>query len=648
MVTVAKLSADVSADGAEFESGLKRATNALNNAERNWKRSLDNSSRGFSSLGSKVYGTTARFFDFRSAIAGVVSGAGLLALARTSLNAADNLRDLSDSTGLSTTKLQAYTLLAKQAGVDSDSFRAALIKLSNNVADGNTPYRNINQALDGYITRIANAKSPTEATAAASEAFGKKIGARLIPAFQNGTKYVDEFTAALVRQGAILDEKVINDAAKFNDQIDILFTILQTNFQQGLLAAFASDSKEVADIYKDPALAQGVKDLGTALGDVLNFVLKNMPAAITLVKTFSAGLAGMAVGGLVGGLPGALIGGVGSAAVAGGVSIGSNMRKQDKAALTGGLLPPSGAPSPAGVSPASVGAQSTQSLNEQAAAATKKAKAFEAIIYSLKNESAALTTQVDLYGQKDAVIDSAVKKQQIEAQLAKDGIHLTEMQRTALQAELDTIKEKGVLLEDLAAQQKLDDEDMRVRKQAIEELGFTFTSAFEDAIAGGKNFHDVLNGLIQDIIKLALRMAITQPIAKGLSGLFDGFLGGASGGGFGDIFGSQGPLNRLFSLGSFSAQGPLPAFADGGYLRPGEFGVVGDGGGPEIAYGGRTGKTIIPMDGMSGGPNGSNYYIDARGADPSAVLRLQAAMKQALGPGAIEQRVSNAMARGSI
>ncbi|MBK5203867.1 MAG: hypothetical protein JJD98_00210 [Polaromonas sp.] len=63
----------------------------------------------------------------------------------------------------------------------------------------------------------------------------------------------------------------------------------------------------------------------------------------------------------------------------------------------------------------------------------------------------------------------------------------------------------------------------------------TFTSAFEDAIVGGKAFSDVLDGLIQDIARMAIRKSITEPMAAyfttALSGVmsFDG--GGYTGGG---------------------------------------------------------------------------------------------------------------------
>jgi hypothetical protein len=61
-----------------------------------------------------------------------------------------------------------------------------------------------------------------------------------------------------------------------------------------------------------------------------------------------------------------------------------------------------------------------------------------------------------------------------------------------------------------------------------EELGLTFTSAFEDAIVGGGDLRDVLAGLEQDIMRIVTRKLVTEPLGNALTGM----LGNALGGGF--------------------------------------------------------------------------------------------------------------------
>lgn len=80
-------------------------------------------------------------------------------------------------------------------------------------------------------------------------------------------------------------------------------------------------------------------------------------------------------------------------------------------------------------------------------------------------------------------------------------------------------------------------------KTLAEELGLSFTSAFEDAIVSGGNLRDILKGIEQDIIRIVTRKVVTEPLGKaitdaiggsggggGLLGSITGFIGGLFGG----------------------------------------------------------------------------------------------------------------------
>lgn len=84
--------------------------------------------------------------------------------------------------------------------------------------------------------------------------------------------------------------------------------------------------------------------------------------------------------------------------------------------------------------------------------------------------------------------------------------------------------ERGVISEEKyldAVQKRLQDgnKDIATQKTLAEELGLTFTSAFESAVAGGGNFRSVLKGLEQDIIKLLVRMSVTEPLGNAVKGI---------------------------------------------------------------------------------------------------------------------------------
>jgi hypothetical protein len=92
----------------------------------------------------------------------------------------------------------------------------------------------------------------------------------------------------------------------------------------------------------------------------------------------------------------------------------------------------------------------------------------------------------------------------------------------------------------------ISDERIEKSKSLAEELGLSFTSAFEDAIVGGKGLSGVLKGLEQDILRIVTRKLVTEPLGNAITGAI-----GGGGGGIGGIFG------KVFSsiFGGFRASG---------------------------------------------------------------------------------------------
>lgn len=127
-----------------------------------------------------------------------------------------------------------------------------------------------------------------------------------------------------------------------------------------------------------------------------------------------------------------------------------------------------------------------------------------------------------------------------------------------------------------------------------------------DAIGGkfdsfGDFAKSVLSDINQTLIKFALKdLGITgeggfiRDIFGGLGGLFGGGGGGSGGGGIGSLFSGIGSF-----FGGF--------FADGGKLKPGQFGVVGERG-PELAFTGSSPLNIMP-GGMGAAPVTVNMNI---------------------------------------
>jgi hypothetical protein len=140
------------------------------------------------------------------------------------------------------------------------------------------------------------------------------------------------------------------------------------------------------------------------------------------------------------------------------------------------------------------------------------------------------------------------------------------------------------------------------QKDGLEGLALTFASSVGAFIERGGSVRSFFEALLQDLLKLTTQLLIVKPLAEALKAAFSG-----GGGGVG------GSISSLFA----------GFFADGGFIPPGRFGVVGERG-PELAFGGRSGQTIQPMGGPTINinlPPGSNVTRQTANQIAGAVSR---------------------------
>ena len=185
------------------------------------------------------------------------------------------------------------------------------------------------------------------------------------------------------------------------------------------------------------------------------------------------------------------------------------------------------------------------------------------------------------------------------------------------------------------ALQRLREQESQTNRasNAARELGLTFSSAFEDAVVGGKKLSDVLKGLASDLARLVVRRTITEPLANAASSALNS-IGGSlfgtgsasgSGGGGSSLVANESSggtlLERLLGV-NFGFGG---ARAMGGPVAGGTAYLVGERG-PELFVPGSSGA-IIPNEGFGGGnvSFSSNVTVDARGSSIGPV-ELRAAV----------------------
>lgn len=73
---------------------------------------------------------------------------------------------------------------------------------------------------------------------------------------------------------------------------------------------------------------------------------------------------------------------------------------------------------------------------------------------------------------------------------------------------------------------EMDDRSREVAhlSESVRDLGWSFSSAFEDAVIGGQKLGDVMRSLAQDVLRMGLRLGVTNPLLNSVVGAFGGNL----------------------------------------------------------------------------------------------------------------------------
>lgn len=195
--------------------------------------------------------------------------------------------------------------------------------------------------------------------------------------------------------------------------------------------------------------------------------------------------------------------------------------------------------------------------------------------------------------------------------------------------EINLLREKGVLSTEQAIEaewavneamdkafdtMKNTGEAMKENSNFARDMGMSFTSAFEDAVIGGKKASDVIRGLGQDIGRIIMRKSITEPFGNAVSGFMKNI-------DFGNLF-----------------------KAEGGPVTGGQSYIVGERG-PEW-FTPATSGTITPNHQLAAGGTTNHFTVDMRGASVEAVARLEQLVLSV--NGSIERRALNVMGQARV
>lgn len=500
-MTVPRLIADLVLRTTRFEEGANNARKSGKALKNDLTKSLGGVSGAFNTAIKDVA-------TFNGALASIASVGGIALLAKNAIDAADRFDELSERLGVSAEELQKFQYAAKLGGVEAEQLETAITKLNSGIAEGNLPYKNTSDALLDIADRVKNASNNIERASIVNDAFGNKLGAKLIPFLIKGSDGIRLMGQEAEKLGLVFSDQTTKAAAEFNDQLDVLGMSISKNFQQGMLSGFVDSSGQIRDIYTDPDFIAGLQEVGRLFGLIAKagLQLAQVPAYLKAIFIELPSKAGEGLGNLASGR--------GLTANNPNVSF-QRPQTVDQATF---LNKPSGGMG-----------QTAKDLEE-------RSKKLREINDEIAREVTLTAIKADNYGLAESAINRAIKAKEIELKLANQGITLSQSERDSIQQKLDLLEQQEQKLSDLEKTQKEAQKADERRQQAITQLGYAFESAFEDAIINGGKLSDVLNALLQDIIRLIVRTQITAPLIEGLFGSSSG--GGGGGGGIGGLLSS--------------------------------------------------------------------------------------------------------------
>lgn len=271
--------------------------------------------------------------------AAIAAVAAIGGIALKAANTAEELTDLSNQTGISTTRLQELkyageivgtsldTITGAQArlvrsmfsakdgtGSQAEAFKAlgiSVTDVSGNMRDTQTVF---NDALDA----LAGITNPAERDALAMQLFGKSAQ-ELNPLIKAGSSELAKLSAEAHRMGAVMSEEDVAAASAFKDQLDGLQMGFQGIVSQiGIaflpgLAGIADQAKGyLQDIAQVVSGADGdIGKMASGLGDVLGRIVTDMASQAPQIAQAGIDLVQSILDAILQALPSLIEGGLG-------------------------------------------------------------------------------------------------------------------------------------------------------------------------------------------------------------------------------------------------------------------------------------------------------------------------------------------------
>lgn len=161
MATIAALDVELSANSAAFAKDMNRAERAVKSNSAKMNRSLARLRKGFARAQKSLAAFAKRALSGRAAIGILAGSAGIGLLIKRSVSAADTIAKVAAKIGLSTDELQEFRFAAELSGVATKTMDLALQRFSRRVAEAVRGKGELKDTLLQYNVSITDAQGKT-------------------------------------------------------------------------------------------------------------------------------------------------------------------------------------------------------------------------------------------------------------------------------------------------------------------------------------------------------------------------------------------------------------------------------------------------------------------------------------------------------
>lgn len=288
--TIGTVSIDLEARIAKLESDLGRAARLAEQRAAEIRRTLG---------------------GIATAIGGAFSAAKITEWVRSALDAQDNLSKLSQKVSVSTETLSGWELAAKQAGVESEGFTTAQIKLAQaatkaaaghkeqidqfravgvSVTDASGKLKPMEQLFGEVADGFAKYRDGATKTALATDLFGRS-GGQLIPLLNAGKEGLDDYVKMAKDFGLVVGKDSAAAAEKFNDSMEQLSFVgkgVVNQIATQLAPALADLAQKAATSFRGDSWKQVLADVATGAKWAVENIGALTDAVVRLGETVAA------------------------------------------------------------------------------------------------------------------------------------------------------------------------------------------------------------------------------------------------------------------------------------------------------------------------------------------------------------------------